>query len=382
MTRLAPLLLVVAVGVAGCAGGGGAKSASTASATNAAETTTATDPAPAATTSSAAATTTAAPPPAPPGGIARRFSSACAAQLRRAETASTRRVASEGTLQRRIARDRRSLQKARAKAAAVRSRLDAAYQRAIANRTNANVDAYNGLLPAANAVFSAFNGKVRAFNAKVEQANGIARTSNRAQPGYERIRDRCLRAIRDWPAATRDLNTALVPPSKAGGTEAPTIVCDAPRATPKRGRFHELGRVDLATNVMHLAAVTCLGLERAIADPAKLRCVKAARPRYVSCPVGLADAALAIVTLAHEQQHIDGTRNEAETECYAYQRSPAVAQALGVDPAAAAGVGRFAANAVVVPPQYRSRRCKKGGVYDLRLPDAPDAWSYTGVATA
>jgi hypothetical protein len=59
-----------------------------------------------------------------------------------------------------------------------------------------------------------------------------------------------------------------------------------------------------------------------------------------------------------------------------------VAEALGVHRSAAVMIGRFAANAVVVPPQYRSRRCKKGGAYDLKLPDAPARWSYTGVATA
>jgi hypothetical protein len=74
------------------------------------------------------------------------------------------------------------------------------------------------------------------------------------------------------------------------------------------------------------------------------------------------------VTLAHEQEHVDGTRNEAETECHAYQKAPMVAAALGVAPNAAAAVGRFAANAVVVPRQYRSRRCKSGGRYDLHLP--------------
>jgi hypothetical protein len=339
--------------------------------------------APAATTSPGSpppVTTTATPAP-PPAGIARRLSASCTARLGKAETASVRRVATARRLQRQISTGGRTLKRERARVAQVRARLDAAYQRALANRTNANVNAYNSMLPSANAQFRAFNGKVHDFNATIRKANATAVASNRAERSYERTRDACLRKIPDWTAATAALNTALVAPSTASGTETPTIVCDPPAAKPRRERFHELGHVDLGSGVMHLAAVTCFGLERVSADPSKLACVTRANRSYVSCPLGLADAALAIVTLAHEQEHVDGTRNEAETECHAYQKAPMVAEALGVTPNAAAAVGRFAANAVVVPRQYRSRRCKSGGAYDLHLPDAPAKWSYTGVRT-
>jgi hypothetical protein len=133
--------------------------------------------------------------------------------------------------------------------------------------------------------------------------------------------------------------------------------------------------VQLGTPVIHLAASTCLALERVLDRPRSLACAQHTG-REVPCPRGAGDAVIAIVVLAHEEQHVDGIANEAEAQCYAYQRAAATARALGVGTAMARRVAPFTHHAFRQPPEYHSSECRDGGRYDLQLPGAPRSWSY------
>jgi hypothetical protein len=77
--------------------------------------------------------------------------------------------------------------------------------------------------------------------------------------------------------------------------------------------------------------------------------------------------ATAVVTLAHESQHVRGVSAEAQAECYAIQLTATTARHLGVEPAYATGLGRLYWNHYDAElPLYRSAECRDGGAYDLR----------------
>ena len=84
-----------------------------------------------------------------------------------------------------------------------------------------------------------------------------------------------------------------------------------------------------------------------------------------ACPPALADVALALVTLAHEAEHVSGVTNEAETECYARQHVRTLALRLGVKRGQAAILGRYAGRRARMPAEYQSPECRDGGQYDL-----------------
>ena len=79
----------------------------------------------------------------------------------------------------------------------------------------------------------------------------------------------------------------------------------------------------------------------------------------------------AVVTLAHESMHLRGETNEAATQCYAVQLAARTAQLLGVEPSAAAAIGRYAfARQQFMPTDYQSAECRPGGALDLH-PETP-----------
>jgi hypothetical protein len=194
----------------------------------------------------------------------------------------------------------------------------------------------------------------------------------RAADTYEDLVDRCLTSIEDWDVATRALATALAGPAKAAGIGRVTVSCDEPiEHAPLSGHvdYYE-GRV------IHLSAATCFSLERLLARPADLDCAADTNTDYPACPIGALDAADAVVTLAHEEQHTDGIENEAKAECYGLQRSARAAVAMGVAPATADHLAGLVSYWLEVPPEYHSEQCHSGGGLDLQLP-SPDVWSYT-----
>lgn len=205
-----------------------------------------------------------------------------------------------------------------------------------------------------------------------DDLDGMLDADARAFDTYRDEVDRCIVRIEDWSVATSALEERLVAPAHEAGTRYATITCDKPDPG-----SDDSGYVDYTEHrVIHLAGATCYALERVLAHPGALDCARGAVLDYPSCPVDLVEGMEAIVTLAHEEQHIDGVDEEYEAECYAYQHAPAVARALGVADTAAAQVSRFVTNWMDVPPNYRSTQCHTGGGLDLELPGA-GSWSFT-----
>ncbi|MFN2470378.1 MAG: hypothetical protein ABR583_05195 [Gaiellaceae bacterium] len=79
----------------------------------------------------------------------------------------------------------------------------------------------------------------------------------------------------------------------------------------------------------------------------------------------------ALLTLAHESQHLAGERGEAAAECYALQSLALVARRLGSPPAQARAVARSGLAEIYVrmPGEYRSGECRNGGRLDLQPND-------------
>jgi hypothetical protein len=81
----------------------------------------------------------------------------------------------------------------------------------------------------------------------------------------------------------------------------------------------------------------------------------------------------AIVVLAHESFHLAGVTNEAQTQCYAVQRTELAASRLGATPERARAIAEWALDASprTLPQDYwQPEACRDGGVWDLR-PDSP-----------
>jgi hypothetical protein len=130
-----------------------------------------------------------------------------------------------------------------------------------------------------------------------------------------------------------------------------------------------------------LSRGTCKWLVRVAGGDARadLACVEAAV--YVGACGRDADHLVhAVVTLAHEAMHLRGETNEAAAQCYAVQLAARTAQLLGVAPAQAAAIGRYAlARQRYMPADYQSSECRAGGALDLH-PETP-SWP-TEVAAA
>ena len=90
-------------------------------------------------------------------------------------------------------------------------------------------------------------------------------------------------------------------------------------------------------------------------------------------PLDLLMSGAALVTVAHESEHLHGIANEAVAECYGIQRATIVASALGIGREYAAAALRAYWNAYPDRPSaYRSADCHDGGALDLR--PATTAW--------
>jgi hypothetical protein len=91
-------------------------------------------------------------------------------------------------------------------------------------------------------------------------------------------------------------------------------------------------------------------------------------------PTGKRELALAqaVVTLAHETQHVAGVGDEAEAECYAMQLARETASRLGAsDDYADELASRFWRELYRRrPPDYRSPNCRNGGALDVYPDDA------------
>jgi hypothetical protein len=85
-----------------------------------------------------------------------------------------------------------------------------------------------------------------------------------------------------------------------------------------------------------------------------------------------ADLAFAVVTLAHETQHVRGFRSEPVAECYGMQRARLVARALGLTARQAGELVAFYWAKVYPrrPSAYVSASCKSGGRLDLNVTPA------------
>ena len=103
-----------------------------------------------------------------------------------------------------------------------------------------------------------------------------------------------------------------------------------------------------------------------MARPGAFACV-AAKAR-AQCPPGLESAAVAVVAVAHEVQHVERIYDEAEAECNARQYARVVGRGLGLPARVAARLAAFTDGAMTQPDEYSSSECRRGGKLDLRLP--------------
>jgi hypothetical protein len=183
------------------------------------------------------------------------------------------------------------------------------------------------------------------------------------------VEGQCLLQITDWKLAVARIQHRLVPAARRAGARAATVSCDSPHAwTESKASLPGYERAGFVRgdSVIHLSPRTCSALARLVSHPTRLACVAARRP-VALCPPSLETEALAVVTLAHEQQHVDGVANEAKAECYALQRASLTARQLGLRPRVAARIASFTSRNITQPPAYRSADCRRGGRLDLKL---------------
>ena len=304
------------------------------------------------------------------GGIAGRIAAGCGRDIAALERASSNRVDGMRTLAATKERLDRILERQQTRLAELRKARLAAQEHA------GDGDGARRRAQTAEAREDAANDRYeRAMDRRGTASEDLATlldADGRAADTYQDVVDRCLTTIRDWSLATHALATALAYPARAAGIGQVSVSCDVPVVGASESGHVLYGE----GGVIHLAAATCFALERVRARPADLDCARDTATDYPVCPLGALEAADAIITLAHEEQHTDGIDNEAKAECYAYQRAPRAATALGVASAAADRLARVTSLWLEVPPEYHSEQCHSGGGLDLQLPGA-GAWSYT-----
>ena len=306
--------------------------------------------------SSGSAATPATTPPEPVGGLAGRLSADCKRTLTAYEATSREQIALGARLDRR--------------ATALDRRLA---------REDAEIDEMVPDDDATYAAVDAYNAGVDRYNALDQRLDDLADRQNDLLQQYETTATRCLDQLANWDADTTPLESALAAPARAAGSDEPSITCDQPyvRVTPLGpDEYEDQGFVYDDETVIHLTARVCLDLERVLLAPGSLACAKGAEARYATCTPGAEDALIAIATLAHEQQHVDGIADEAKAECYALQKVRLTATALGVPAAVAGQVALFSFERFDPPPEYRSKQCHSSGDLDLHLDGAPGSWSY------
>ena len=231
-------------------------------------------------------------------------------------------------------------------------------------------------LAAANAAVAAYNAAVTRHNAASKRGNEAGRSAERSDRIYAVSVNRCLRVVGAWDASARRLEWRLSSAARSIAGDG-LVRCSSPAEWESEVKsdnrdstgYVEQGYVIGGTTTMMLAPHVCFALDllvRRDAPQVRLRCMqRELRDGHAACPPSLADVALAIVTLAHEAEHAAGITNEARAECYARQVARGVARDLGLPPAQATRVGRYAAQRMTQPPEYRSKECRDGGKLDL-----------------
>jgi hypothetical protein len=176
----------------------------------------------------------------------------------------------------------------------------------------------------------------------------------------------CLEEVFDWSVAVAHLEERLAAAAATAGHSTPTVSCEAPVAWGQD--FKRLGYVEEASTIIHLSPATCLGLAQLLAHPRRLACSEYSQASSHRCAPSVRVEAMALVALAHEQQHVDGESNEALAQCYAYQRAEAVGRQLGVPRRAAARIAALAKSVGAMPFAYESTECRRDHSFDLHLP--------------
>ena len=182
--------------------------------------------------------------------------------------------------------------------------------------------------------------------------------------------------MQDWNGAVDSLEHELADAASVVAKTDPKVDCSSPKdwddgpGGRSTGPFEEQGYVQRGSKTIHLAPHVCASLDQVVRRDAHrvgLACaVRELRDPVRACPPALADVALALVTLAHEAEHVSGVTNEAETECDARQNVRQLALRLSVKPGQAAILGRYAGRRARMPAEYQSAECRDGGRYDLR----------------
>ena len=377
LPRSVPLLLLAALAalLAGCMGGS-RDGASTRPLPDEPGTTEARDVAEAtpeqdAATSAEAAATEAAVPELAPGTLIEAMSRACRTEIARIDAQHARHVrqasrtlgdrakaqAALKRLKRQLTAAKRRSDSARVAYEDARRPLDdflaahpdrtlppdefAIYE-ALRDEHDAALAPYDAAMDEYNAVVDDHNATVARFNTLVRRANGLARTAEARQARWRRSAGRCLgtRAGLDAPRWRPSRTSSPPPPARGSTRRAPSTspatrpsawaASQASRRTPET--FERAGYVTSDEDVIHLAPRVCLVLDRLLATNApKLGCVRRELElHFPLCEPSRAEAALALTTVAHEAQHVDGVWNEAQAECYGLQTADTVATALGL----------------------------------------------------
>ena len=333
------------------------------------------------------------------GGLAGRMSPVCAHTLARIDSSSAARIAALAGLvrahdaaetnRRRIRpsllREEALVTAARSALARVRAPFDRFLQahpeHTLAHRDfltyqalklpfDASVRSFDHAVDTANATVRLYNRAIAAANAANRAANRLIAAEDTAGKRSEATENHCLERITDWPVAVTRIEQRLAPAARGAGKVDASVSCDSPGDWAKSGDrepgYEREGYVLNGQSIIHLSPTTCSALARLVSHPAQLACA-AATLHHPLCPPGLAAEAIAVVTLAHEEQHIDGITDEAKAQCYALQRADIVGRRLGLPARVAARIATFTKQSITQPPEYRSRECRRGGALDLRL---------------
>ena len=123
--------------------------------------------------------------------------------------------------------------------------------------------------------------------------------------------------------------------------------------SPNAGSVH-FGADGQPGNSMELNTQTCLALEDMSGDEAKV--------------------SRALHVLVHESWHLAGIQDEAQADCYAFQRVEFAALQLGAEPLRAEALAHraYVDRQETAPADYRSYECRNNGALDLSpSPDWP-----------
>ncbi len=224
-----------------------------------------------------------------------------------------------------------------------------------------------------------FNAHVDAFNARVRHLNRLAASAARASRRLSRLETQrhkflsgCLKRIPTaaWSEAARATELAAEQAARSVGRRDPIVTCEPPRyaqtSVRNHGRTWDLyGFVWAGSNVIHLSPVECFALDQIRTRAVSVDCVRQRPLSTGACPGAEADAANALITIAHEQQHVDGILNEAHAECQAFQLAFRIGPEFGIAPASARLLGPYTHATITQPPEYRSKRCGPKKAWDL-----------------